>query len=92
MVDTPPYIFVDNQRISPIGWSPRSDSATIERKGPEEQIFGIVDKVTISREAREKSRCLEEFAKVDSSTPENLSNKSSVVTSPVLAYSPKQLR
>ena len=92
MVDTPPYIIVDNQRISPIGWSPRLDSATIERIAPEELIFGIVDKVTISREAREKSRCLEEFAKVDSSTPENLSNESSVVTSPVLAYSPKLLR
>lgn len=65
MVDTTPYIFVDNQRISPIGWSRRSDSATIEREGPEEQIFGIVDRVTISREAREKSRIQESFTKVD---------------------------
>jgi hypothetical protein len=92
VVDTTPYILVDNQRISPIGWSRRSDSANIERKGPEEQIFGIVDRVTISREAMEKSRCLEEFAQVDSSTPKNLSNKSPVVTSPVLTYSPRKLR
>lgn len=90
MVDVTPYIIVDNQRISPIGW-PRPDSATIEQKGSQAQTFGIVDRVTISREAREKSRCLEASVATDSPTPENLPNKSPLVTRSVLTYSPKQL-
>lgn len=91
MVDVTPFIIVDDQRISPIGW-PLSSSATLEQKGSEEQTFGIVDRVTISREAREKSRCMEALAVTDSPTPEKLPNKSPVVTSPVLTYSQKQLR
>ncbi len=55
MIDKTPYIIVDNRKIAPIERSPRPNSATDGRKGPEEQTFGVVDRVTISSEAREKS-------------------------------------
>jgi len=91
VVDVTPYIIVDNQRISPVGWSPRAGSAADEPKGREEQTFGVVDRVTISREAREKSRHQEAHAGTDLPTADDLSNKLPVATRPLLAYSPKQL-
>ena len=72
VVDVTPYIIVDNQRIPPVGWSPRPGSATTERKGFENQTFGVVDRVTISSEAREKSKLHEAQVASDSPTPEDL--------------------
>lgn len=89
MADALPYIIVDNQRISPIGRSQRSDSATAGRSGDEEQTFGVVDRVTISTEAREKYRYHLSQARADSPTPDDRSNKSPVTHRPLLAYSPK---
>jgi len=91
VVDTIPYIIVDNQKISPIERSPRSDSATAWQKGYEKQTFGIVDRVTISTQARQQYRNHLSQASVDVPTPEALSNKSPVPRPPLLAYSPKQL-
>ena len=55
--DTPtPYIIVDNQKIQPISRSPRPDSVADETRQSQEQNFGVVDRVTISREGLEKSR------------------------------------
>ena len=55
MIDDKPYIIVDNRKISPIERSPQPDSANADRPRREERTFGIVDRVTISREARERS-------------------------------------
>jgi hypothetical protein len=70
MVDVAPYIIVDNQKITPIGWSPRSGSVSDGRKGFEADPFGVVDRVTISREAREKSRWHESQHRMASPFPQ----------------------
>ena len=86
-----PYIIVNDQRIFPIEWSPRSDSATAERKGQEERTFGVVDRVTISAEAREKYRWHAAQAGTDSPIPDYPSNNAPDASVPLLAYSPKRL-
>jgi hypothetical protein len=83
-----PYIIVDNQIISPIERSPRSDGATAERKGHEEETFGVVDRVTISREAREKAGWHEAHAEPEPPLTEDLSNILPVATTHLLTYSP----
>ena len=83
MVDVTPYIIVDNQRISPVGWSPRTGSASTEQKGSEDQTFGVVDRVTISSEAREKSKWHEAQVVSDSPTSEDLPSQSPVATRPL---------
>lgn len=72
MVDVTPYIIVDNQRISPVGWFPQPGLASTEQKGSEDQTFGVVDRVTISSEAREKSKWYEAQVISDSPTPKDL--------------------
>jgi hypothetical protein len=54
MIDTTPYIVVDNQKILPIGRTPQTGSSTSHPESRERQDFGVVDRVTISRQAREK--------------------------------------
>ena len=90
MVDVSPYIIVDNQRISPVGGSPRSDSAAAGPKGREAQPFGIVDRVSISRKAREQFKRLETHVGNDLPIPDDRSNKAPVAIRPLLAYSPKK--
>ena len=81
-----PYIIVDNQRISPIERSPRSDSAPAGHKGLEEETFGVVDRVTISTEARETYRWHAAHAGTVPPSPEDPSNKPPVATTPLLTY------
>jgi hypothetical protein len=83
-------MLVNNQRIPPIGSSQRSDSATAERKGHERPPFGVVDRVTISTEAREASRWYAAHAGAVSPAPKTLPNKSSVGTIPLLTFSPEE--
>jgi hypothetical protein len=89
--DVAPYIVVDGQRISPIGWPPRSDLSIAERKGSDTLAFEVIDRVTISREARDKCRRLEAMVATDSPISENLSNQSKITTKPALIYLPKQI-
>jgi hypothetical protein len=56
MIDGIPYIVVDNQKISPIGRAPGSESTTDGHPRREDQTFGVVDRVTISSEARQMSK------------------------------------
>lgn len=91
MIDDTPYIIVDNRKISPVERSVQPNPATAERKRREEQTFGVVDRVTISREAREKARQQAAQPEVAPATIPDLSKKPSI-TSPLLTYSPKQLR
>ena len=90
MADVTPTIIVDNQRISPVGWSPRTGSATDEPKGREEQTFGVVDRVTISREAREKARLQPAHTEAEPPALEELAKQPPINNSPMLTYSPKQ--
>jgi hypothetical protein len=92
VVDHTPYIIVNNQKISPIEWSPRSDWPTAEQKGREAHPFGVVDRVTISAEAHEKSRSHAAQATYASPFPEDPSIRPRVAAIPLLAYSPKRPR
>jgi hypothetical protein len=89
MIDKTPYIIVDNRKISPIQQSPRPDSATADRPRRGEETFGVVDRVTISREAREKS--MQPPTEANPPALENPS-KEPPTTHPRLTYSPKQRR
>jgi len=55
----------------------------------EEQTFGVVDRVTISKEAREKSRQPPDQTAAAPSALRGLS-KTPSISSPLLTYSPKQ--
>jgi hypothetical protein len=90
MIDDTPYIIVDNQKISPIERSPRSGSTTAGQPRPEEQTFGVVDRVTISREAREKARLQPAHTEAEPPALEELAKQPPINNSPMLTYSPKQ--
>ncbi|HSO18120.1 MAG TPA: hypothetical protein VLT88_01610 [Desulfosarcina sp.] len=52
MIDDRPYIIVDNRKIAPIAPSTGARRQAGERKKAQDQPFGVVDRVTISDEAR----------------------------------------
>lgn len=86
--DTPtPYIIVDNRKIQPISRPPRPDSATDETRQNQEQNFGVVDRVTISREGLEKSRQQENEDMQP--LPEKQSEQITYRRPALLTYSPK---
>jgi hypothetical protein len=75
MIDNTPYIIVDNLKIPPIERSARPDLTSVGRPKREEQTFGVVDRVTISRAAREKARQQTAHAEADPPTLADLSKK-----------------
>ncbi|MFO7716422.1 hypothetical protein [Desulfosarcina sp.] len=87
MVDVTPYIIVDNKIIAPIGWSTGSISEIEKQKESQAQDFGIVDRVTISKEARDKSSLYQAQAEDNSPITERLPNKPAVPTRTLLTYS-----
>ncbi len=91
MIDDTPYIIVDNQRLSPIERSSRSNRETVDRAGGEELTFGVVDRVTISSAAREKARQLQFQSDAAPPALENLALRQPP-TRPLLSYFPKRLR
>lgn len=91
MIDETPYIIVDNQKLSPIGRSPRSGSATGDTAKREEQTFGVVDRVTLSREGREKS--MQKPVHTEAVTDlKNLPTRAADTVTDLLTYSPKKSR
>ena len=92
MIDDTPFIIVDNQKLSPIGRAPRPGPATDRRTRQEERPFGVIDRVTISREAREKSMQQPAQPKASSPTLEGLSINPHTATTVRLTYSQKKLR
>ena len=67
MIDKTPYIIVENHKIAPIRRASKMNPAFAERPNREDRPFGVVDRVTISREAMEKYRQLQ--AQVDAEPP-----------------------
>ena len=51
-----PYIIVDNQKLYPVDRSPDLESKDIDTM--EDNPFGIIDRVTISNEARKRSKVI----------------------------------
>jgi hypothetical protein len=98
MIDDTPYIIVDNQKIAPIERSPRVKLKAQDRTQREEQPFGIVDRVTISSEAREIARHLQAHAEASPQALTNpqairdLSPKPGTVNIPLLTYPSKPCR
>jgi len=90
MIDDTPYIIVDNRKISPIERSPRPDSGRADHPRREEQTFGVVDRVTISREAREKARLQPARTGAEPPALEALAKQPPINNSPLLTYSPKR--
>jgi hypothetical protein len=85
-MDDTPYIIVDNQKISPIArvqHRERSPDATDE---PNAASFGVVDRVTISDEARARA----ELARTDRTPPDQDQVESVLTSAPLLTYSPKR--
>ena len=87
MIDNTPYIIVDNQRIQPISRTPRPNPAGGGTQDPQDQNFGVVDRVTISREGREKARqqIKAEVPQLPVTHPQRLTQRSHFQ----LTYSPK---
>lgn len=56
MNDEPPTIIVDNRKLAPISRIARGSSASRNRSDEKSAPFGVVDRVTISKAAREKYR------------------------------------
>jgi hypothetical protein len=56
MIEKMPYIIIDNRKLAPINrlqsTQPAADGEPERRETP----FGVIDRVTLSAEAREKSR------------------------------------
>ena len=92
MISDKPYIIVDNQKISPIGSPTCVDSETSGWSGQKNQPFGVVDRVTISREALEKSKWYQTQSELTVQDLKDLSKKQSTTPIPLLTYSPKKLR
>ena len=90
MVDVTPYIIVDNKRISPVGWSTPSGSASEKKKEGGEQEFGIVDRVTISKEARDKFRLFQDEMGDEPAAVVGPPDKPAISIRSLLTYSPKQ--
>jgi len=86
-----PYIIVDNQKIAPIERLQGSDAVTEDRSEREAQPFGVVDRVTISREARERAKLPPDPSERTARAPNRLQEKPPAA-SPQLTYSPHQLR
>jgi len=91
MIDKTPHIIVDNQIIQPISRSPRPDSVAGDPDRKQEQNFGVVDRVTISREGREKAR---QQADIEEQQPlvENRREQLTARRQPMLTYSPNTQR
>ncbi len=87
-MDDTPYIIVDNQKISPIERLQHRERLPNATDEPHAASFGVVDRVTISDEARARAR--EELAR-SARTPPDQDPAGGVLTSaPLLTYSPKR--
>jgi hypothetical protein len=90
MIDDRPYIIVDNRKIAPIQPSPRVGRPAGDRKKSDEHPFGVVDRVTISNEARERLRLRNVSTTQRSTIHTDRSDDTRVPPSHLLTYSPGQ--
>ena len=89
MIDDPPYIIVDNQRLDPIFRSAEIEPPSSKPPDQGEAPFGVVERVTISKAALERYR---QYQSAATANPQNMqdSSKSDQVTVPVrLSILPK---
>jgi hypothetical protein len=56
MIDDTPYLIVDNQKLVPVNRRSGISRTSADFSNPADLPFGVVDRVTISREGLEKIR------------------------------------
>jgi hypothetical protein len=66
MAEEPPFIVVDNQKIAPLYRVTHTRDVRDDGRDASREPFGVVDRVTISAEAREKSLRLKQHSENDS--------------------------
>ncbi|MGD9309465.1 MAG: hypothetical protein PVG51_10020 [Desulfosarcina sp.] len=59
MSDDRPFIIVDDQKIRPISRVTKTDIATHDRAAHHDDLFDVVDRVTLSAVAKAKSKQLQ---------------------------------
>lgn len=93
-MDDTPYLIVDNQRLSPVGRISRIDRTFRSRTAVEREIVDVVDRVSISKEARRKAKQM--LAEKSSASPSHHRLPSprqfTKASNVLLTYSPKSLR
>jgi hypothetical protein len=94
MIDKTPYIIVDNHKIPPIERLQRPAQAAGEEATREGKPFGVVDRVTLSREGREKSLELQARAEYDDEPAflESPPKRPAITVVDLLTYTPKRRR
>lgn len=90
MIDTTPYIIVDNQKILPVSRTPQSASVSGDPESREKKDFGVVDRVTISSQARQKYRQAQ-FDTAPPPNPHHLAMNPPSAHSAMLTYTPEKL-
>lgn len=92
MIDKTPYIIVDNHKIAPIRRASKMNPVSAGRPNREDQPFGVVDRVTISKAGLEKYRQLQGSVDADLPPPAHTSGKLLNPTVTLLPDSSKQPR
>lgn len=93
MIDKTPYIIVDNRKIAPIQQSPRTKSAADDESSRRQQPFGVVDRVTISKEAQEMFLKLQTQTGATDDLPAIAQRANGISTAAArLTYSPEKIR
>ena len=90
-MDDTPYLIVDNQKLSPIERLPRRERPSAGPSQSTPPAFGVVDRVTISDEARARARA--RFSRIDQPPPGPQDEVEKVSSAaPLLTYSPNGRR
>jgi hypothetical protein len=91
MIEKIPYIIVDNRKILPIKRMAHTHPANGDRRGRREQPFGVVDRVTLSAEGREKSRNQTTHPHIASASAQVPLKKRQPAAAALLTYSPYRM-
>lgn len=88
MIDRTPFIIVDNQKIMPLERTADGSSQGRPRHRSDARPFGVVDRVTISAEAREKLRLRQASSDLSTAEAPKLAGDPATAAYPRLTYSP----
>lgn len=90
MNDEPPTIIVDDRKLTPISRIARGKSASGKRSDETSVPFGVVDRVTISKAAREKYRESQSAAVEGLPAPQRSCPEQKTITCDAAANLPKK--
>ena len=90
MNDEPPTIIVDNRKLAPISRIARGSPASRNRSDERSAPFGVVDRVTISKAAKEKFRELQSDPDEGSAKPQLSYPEQKAITYDAMANLPKK--